>query len=65
MLFPLWWSSLLLKGICFESISRCCFYSRCIPLFIVCAVRKSIDVVLLTVLLGMLHWLVGLSMLLD
>jgi hypothetical protein len=65
MLFPLWLSSIYLKYICLKVFLVVGFmlHSICgvVIMHITCAVRKGVDVVLLSVLLCMLHWLVGFS----
>jgi hypothetical protein len=70
MLFPLWSSSIYLKDICSSTSLFLDLFAQ-EPLWgvgitrVICAVRNDVDVVLLSVLLCMHHWLVGFSTLLE
>jgi hypothetical protein len=69
MLYPLWSSSIHLKAICLGvflvvAFSRFAFPLRVDMVLVVCAVHRDVDV-MLSVLLCLLHWLVGFPTLLD
>jgi predicted permease len=67
MFYPLWSSSIHLKDICLRVFLVVGFSP--FAAWVLCSVfvqfREDIGVVLLSVLLCMLHWLVGFSALLD
>ena len=70
ILFPLLSSSIHLKDICLRvflvvGFSSAAFHLQIGIMHVNFSVRKTVNVVLLSVLLCMLHWLVGFPTLLD